>query len=148
MNQKELTKTFMMISNWNNNILVSMVFQHFSAQRVNGLGHRLVMDVKKTHSPHLQRSLSTAGVWSLSLTVNINCLRTRTGQTHPLTAKACRNARFNPFSAGTVFRRQNLTSVDVRFWRLKTIHALIEITKYIMAVDPWHRYSNEAESTD
>ena len=34
---------------------------------------------------------------------------------------------FNPFSAGTVFRRQNLTSVDVRFWRLKTIHALKEL---------------------
>ena len=27
----------------------------------------------------------------------------------------------NPFSAGTVFMRQNLTSVDVRFWRIKTI---------------------------
>ena len=31
------------------------------------------------------------------------------------------NIIFNPFSAGTVFRRQNLTSKDVRFWRLKTI---------------------------
>ena len=29
-------------------------------------------------------------------------------------------------SAGTVFRRQNLTSIDVRFWRLKTISALKE----------------------
>ena len=28
---------------------------------------------------------------------------------------------FNPLSAGTVFRRQNMTSVDVRFWRLKTV---------------------------
>ena len=28
------------------------------------------------------------------------------------------------FSAGTVFRRQNLTSADVRFWRLKTVLAL------------------------
>ena len=27
----------------------------------------------------------------------------------------------NSFSAGTVFRRHNLTSVDVRFWRLKTV---------------------------
>ena len=30
----------------------------------------------------------------------------------------------NSFSAGTVFRRQNLTSVNVRLWRLKTIPAL------------------------
>ena len=31
---------------------------------------------------------------------------------------------FNSFSIGTVFRRQNLTSIDVRFWRLKTFPAL------------------------
>ena len=30
------------------------------------------------------------------------------------------------FSAGTDFRRQNLTSIDVRFWRLKSIPALEE----------------------
>ena len=35
----------------------------------------------------------------------------------------------NPFSAGIVFRRQNLTSVDVRFWSLKTIPALKELKK-------------------
>ena len=33
----------------------------------------------------------------------------------------------NPFSAGTVFIHQNLTSVDVRFWRIKTVHALKEL---------------------
>ena len=31
---------------------------------------------------------------------------------------------FNSFSAGTVFIRQNLTSADVRFWRIKTSPAL------------------------
>ena len=31
---------------------------------------------------------------------------------------------FNTFSAGTDFRRENLTSIDVRFWRLKSIPAL------------------------
>ena len=31
----------------------------------------------------------------------------------------------NSFSAGTVFRRHNLTSSDVRLWRLKTVPALI-----------------------
>ena len=36
----------------------------------------------------------------------------------------------NPFSAGTVFRRQNLTSTDVKLWRLKTFPALIELTIY------------------
>ena len=30
----------------------------------------------------------------------------------------------NPYSAGIDFSRQNLTSVDVRFWRLKSISAL------------------------
>ena len=39
-----------------------------------------------------------------------------------------RDNQMDPFSAGTVFRRQNLTSVDVRFWRLKTIPALKEWT--------------------
>ena len=29
----------------------------------------------------------------------------------------------NPYSAGIDFGRQNLTSVDVRFWRLKSIPA-------------------------
>ena len=33
---------------------------------------------------------------------------------------------FNPYSAGIDFSRQNLTSVDVRFWRLKSITALQE----------------------
>ena len=32
------------------------------------------------------------------------------------------------FSAGTVFVRQNLTSLDVRFWRIKTVPALKGLT--------------------
>ena len=40
---------------------------------------------------------------------------------HWLNASFC---RFNPYSAGIDFRRQNLTSVDVRFLRLKSILAL------------------------
>ena len=35
----------------------------------------------------------------------------------------------NPFSALTVFRRQTLTSLDVRLWRLRTIPALEELNK-------------------
>ena len=31
------------------------------------------------------------------------------------------NSVFNHFSAGMVFRRQNLTSIDVRFWRINSI---------------------------
>ena len=31
---------------------------------------------------------------------------------------------FNPYSVGTDFSRQNLTSIDVRFWRLKSIPTL------------------------
>ena len=34
------------------------------------------------------------------------------------------------FSAGTVFIRQNMTSADVRFWRIKTVPALKEL-KYL-----------------
>ena len=37
--------------------------------------------------------------------------------------------RYNPVSAGIDFGRQNLTSVDVKYWRLKSIPAL---KKYIM----------------
>ena len=35
-----------------------------------------------------------------------------------------------PFSTGTDFRRQNLTSVDVKLWRLKSITALAEENIY------------------
>ena len=35
----------------------------------------------------------------------------------------------NYFSVGIVFRRQNLTSIDVRFWRLKSIPAQKEFEK-------------------
>ena len=34
------------------------------------------------------------------------------------------HCRFNPYSAGIDFSCQNLTSVDVRFWRQKSIPAL------------------------
>ena len=37
---------------------------------------------------------------------------------------------FNPFSAGTVSIRQNLTSADVKFWRIKTVPMPKEL-KYI-----------------
>ena len=57
------------------------------------------------------------------------------------------NIIFNPFSAGTVFRRQNLTSKDVRFWRLKTLPALKKVKIDIMAADPKHKYLNEVERT-
>ena len=42
----------------------------------------------------------------------------------------CRKHSFDPFSAGTLFRRQNLTSEDVRFWRLKTVPALKQSNIY------------------
>ena len=38
---------------------------------------------------------------------------------------------FKSFSAGIVFRRQNLTSVDVRFWRLKTVPELKGLNKTV-----------------
>ena len=38
--------------------------------------------------------------------------------------------QINPYSAGIDFSRKNLTSVDVRFWRLKSIPALWEY-KYL-----------------
>ena len=42
---------------------------------------------------------------------------------------ASRQDPFNPLDAGTDFKR-NLTSVDVRFWRLKTVPALRELGNY------------------
>ena len=52
---------------------------------------------------------------------------------------------FNSFSAGIVFRPQNVTSTDVQFWRLKTIPALNDwpgvcwedIVQYLWHL--WHR---------
>ena len=35
--------------------------------------------------------------------------------------------KLNPYRTGINFRRQNLTSIDVRFWRLKSIPALWEL---------------------
>ena len=40
------------------------------------------------------------------------------------------HAILNPFSARTVLIRQNLTSIEVRFWRLKTVPAL-KVLKYL-----------------
>ena len=45
---------------------------------------------------------------------------------------ACKNSQNpddwpNPYSAGIDFSRQNLTSVDVRFSRIKTVPALKEL---------------------
>ena len=37
---------------------------------------------------------------------------------------------FNPLSARTNFRRQNMTSIDVRFWRIKSIPTLKELNTY------------------
>ena len=39
-------------------------------------------------------------------------------------AHPTKRPKINPYSAGIDFGRQNLTSVDVRFWRLKSIPAL------------------------
>ena len=44
-----------------------------------------------------------------------------------LSKQAKQSAEINPFSAGTVIMSQNLTSVDVRFWRIKSIPALKEL---------------------
>ena len=43
---------------------------------------------------------------------------------------------FNFFSAGIVFIRQNLTSTDVRFWRIKTIPALKGLNTWIICETP------------
>ena len=46
-------------------------------------------------------------------------------------AKKCRMCHlFNPFSAGTIFIRQDLTSVDARLCRIKMVPALKEL-KYL-----------------
>ena len=45
-----------------------------------------------------------------------------------------RTESVNPYSARIDFRRQNLTFVDVRFWRLKSILA-VRIKIFIMAAD-------------
>ena len=37
--------------------------------------------------------------------------------------------KFNPYSAEIDFSRQNMTSVNVRFWRLISIPALIQRSK-------------------
>ena len=48
---------------------------------------------------------------------------------------------FNPFNAGTVFIRQNLTSIDVRFYRRQILTytdgpRTERVNIYIEAVDP------------
>ena len=53
---------------------------------------------------------------------------------------------FNSFSAGIVFIRQNLTSTDVRFWRIKTVPALkgsiyisTSLANYTFSTPKWHQ---------
>ena len=42
-----------------------------------------------------------------------------------------RHTFFNSFSAGTVLIRQNLTSTDVRFWRLNTVPSLKGLIRWV-----------------
>ena len=74
-------------------------------------------------------------IWLLWLII-IGCIRST--RDFPLGTRRCCDVEstsgpfltLDPFSAGTVFIRQNLTSVDVRFWRIKSIRALKEL-KYL-----------------
>ena len=54
----------------------------------------------------------------------------------------------DPFSAGTVFIRQNMTSVDVCRRHILTYkddpHTEFFLI-FLMAVEPYHRYSNQPE---
>ena len=58
----------------------------------------------------------------------------------------------NPYSAGIDFSRQNLTSVDVSCRRqiltTKVDPRAARAKIFIMAVDPYHRYSNESGSAN
>ena len=47
---------------------------------------------------------------------------------------------FNPFGAGIEFSRQNLT--------IKVDSLTVRVQIFLMAVDPYHRYSNETERDD
>ena len=52
----------------------------------------------------------------------------------------------DPYSAGIDFSRQNMTSTDVRFWRLfKVDPRTVRVKIFLMVIDPYHRYSNESE---
>ena len=72
--------------------------------------------------------------WLTSRDYRITCqytswlIRNKSRYAHPsnkpFNATALSSYFFNPYSAGIDFSRQNLTSVDVRFWRLKSIQAL------------------------
>ena len=42
----------------------------------------------------------------------------------PIKPKGIVYISFNPFSSGTVFIRQNLKSVDVKFWHMKMVPTL------------------------
>ena len=46
---------------------------------------------------------------------------------------------FYSSSAGIDFKRQNMTSIDVRFWRLKTVPALKGLNRTIWS---WHKLRN------
>ena len=54
----------------------------------------------------------------------------------------------NPHSAGIDCRRQNLTSVDVRLLKSKVDPCTVRVKISLMAVDPYHRYSIEAEGAE
>ena len=51
----------------------------------------------------------------------------------------------NDPSAGIDLRRQNLSSMGVRFWRLRSIPAVKELQNYNGRRPITYRYSNEAE---
>ena len=60
------------------------------------------------------------------------------------TANKTKSESFNPYSAGIDFSHHNLTSVDVRLVDPRTVRVKL----VIMAVDPYHRYSNKSERAE
>ena len=65
--------------------------------------------------------------WNI-IKVTYRCDSTYNIGSYNFTSRSWMSSEVKPFSAGTVFIRQNLTSVDARFWRIKTVPALKELT--------------------
>ena len=90
-------------------------------------GYNIPVSPVRVRAPHPTVVLGMDWPWhppSEKHTYKTKCIRHNRRDSHVTDWKIYKKSlSFNPFSAGTVFIRQNLTSADVRFSRIKTFRA-------------------------
>ena len=120
---------------WGRNIFVSFKQDIVRTRQSEGGGILREQAAQQTHDIVEMLFWFWANVWDDGSGLKQHCILYLLGYSViQMKTRRC----FNLLTAGTGFRRLNLTSIDVRFWRLNTISTLeaFKIYNQIIDVDP------------